>query len=584
MAKTIGEVITSIESSSEEEARISTNLRDKNSTPFLVLTSKINSIDDLMFWKRAQKIFQVNGFREGHPNARELVLRKALKSIENPVNRDMWPLYRNCAKHYVVEDLPALNRLLLEETFEEKDGSFTEQIFKNIVEKAPAYSISAEDIHCLYQIWPFERSTNIDSIISAGCPPNFKTIRKIINTEIDRMLTALKNDLNEIADGLELREKEHEARFQATEDKISDLSDEMTTSTSVLRSEFQNLTSTMLSKKVIEITESVRKLTKEETAKVTDDHRALSPDLEIEFQRKFTDIHKRLQIISDDLKKHPQTNSRIVHSETTPTPDGKNDLTSVMSNWRKQLEKNGYRQLSERILAVSWACFRSSSVLLTQDDESIKSLLLQSGVGARRIITANPLWTSFQNWKDGFEFISMTDPSPRCLIIKDFDVALQECYLIPGLIQWLATDESILNKVVLVPAHNNLAQVSFRLLEFGLLLPLTQQEISTFANRLEDLGPLPNEIFPSALTRRDFIKVDDEEDLRRLAKNEGIDLPQQLLRLFVTLRRNLIGVVGEGLAPSLALQLSVSKWIRLKRGEALSRAFDERFQLFFGGS
>src|SRR5579871_1118374 len=189
----IGEAVASIEFSDAEKDRIAEALRDPNSLPCRVLAQQVAEIHDQDFWRVHQRAFNIQGFRWGAPAARQLVLKKVLEAVKNHGGSNgapIWKFYRSCIIHFVVDDLAALNKLLLDEELSDDERSLTDRIFASIRRVMPLYSnVSEEQVRQLYVLWGFERTSALDSILRDDVLP--ASIAKRLLANESKALTGL---------------------------------------------------------------------------------------------------------------------------------------------------------------------------------------------------------------------------------------------------------------------------------------------------------------------------------------------------------------------------------------------------------
>ncbi len=154
-----------------EQERICQLLANAESRAHAVLLSKGPLIRDNDFWRRAQKTFHITGFRDGNPLAKQRVLARALDSTKAKESRPAWsavgPLYIKAVQIYFEQETPNLYHLLRAEDFVASGGSQTEHIFRCICRALPLHEASIDDAKALYELWGFERTPQIEEILSS---------------------------------------------------------------------------------------------------------------------------------------------------------------------------------------------------------------------------------------------------------------------------------------------------------------------------------------------------------------------------------------------------------------------------------
>jgi len=202
-------------------------------------------------------------------------------------------------------------------------------------------------------------------------------------------------------------------------------------------------------------------------------------------------------------------------------------------------------------------------------------------VGESRRIVASPLWLTDADWKESISFISVDDGVPKLLIIEDFDVALQEAYLVPALIGWQSSvNDRCANRVLLVPSDVELKSVSPRIFELATLLIHDAEHVRDLERLASTISHSPPtlEIAHAAATVVGYSRttnVSSEDQLRRYAANYGVSLPSRLVANFVSTFDGLRAFLRARDAGYVAQQAILMPWIEHARGETVARTLDE---------
>lgn len=582
----IGETISSIEFSDSEKDRIGEALLTGRGLPYEVLISKAQSIQSQDFWRQAQKKFRVNGFREGHPSARSLVLKRALDSLKTRPgheNREIWPLYRSCVYHYVIDELRELNELLLHEDFEASSGSLTEQIFKCIKEKMPLYRAENEHIQRLYDIWGFDRISNFQAIFS-GENFSIQIIRRLITSEVDRSKRETSTSLGQLTAELQRHKNDRIADTNRLQDQIQNLEEKIDSSVAILRTEFQNLASSVSQKNAHEIRETFRKMAAKDSSPPPRKN-SVDPEALVALQTRIDKLAKKVGQHEESLsEKKPTANASIPKSL-----GGRNGLVikSVFSECLSVYSKHGYKSPS---LGLAWVVMRilqKSKVIITDRPNLIFDIISTVANIECRRISASPLWLSPGDWSDGVKFL-FEHGRPQVLVISDFDVAIQESYLVPVLVEWLdSPTANPFSRVVLVPSKPRLSAVSSRILEICSVLEFDDRWTNRVIGNSEHVKKKcesnitiePTDILGHSVTSN----IEFESHLKRFTSNSGVAVPARLASQFVNIYTGLSGDLPDNEAGAIALDVTVLPWVRAVRGNSFGQIVEESLKVAFGG-
>jgi len=111
------------------------------------------------------------GFRDGSEPAKQKVLAKALESAKPNAGGLTWlavgPLYVKAVRLHIEHNAPSMYQLLRTEDFVAGAGSQTEQIFRCICRALPMHDASIAEAKELYELWGFERTPQIEEILSS---------------------------------------------------------------------------------------------------------------------------------------------------------------------------------------------------------------------------------------------------------------------------------------------------------------------------------------------------------------------------------------------------------------------------------
>lgn len=568
VAMNIGSKILSIEFSDEEKNRIGSALLNENSICFRALNTKFESIDDMNFWRQAQKRFKVTGFRNNSPHAKALVVQRAMAMLRNNDGADcgdIWPLYRNCAVSYAGEELEDLNKLLYLEAFEEETGTVTEQIFKNIKAKLPLYSASTEDLHALYELWGFDRIENFSSIFS-GSGINADLVKRMISKENNALKQEIFGKINNI-------ESEIKNTAEAQEEKLS----KIIARADSLQGEIEQSISKILHTS-INNSENVAQSKAVETESL--------PQKDIQ---ELDELWKKIELISSIVEDH----ETLLQDEKQKFSVNKNNpnlvnlnVAHVFERWQKYLNDLGISGISKSLIWTIYKIFLHSKIIVTQKPKLLTGLFKDIPSVEVMYITASPLWTSELDWKIAYDFISIDSINPRILVISDFDVAIQEIYLIPALSSFITSGNN--NRIILVPSASELKDISEKVLELSVVLDIDSflfTESSRFSNLFEE----ELEKIPTELNAAEFFKyfeinnLEFERELRRLSLNAGAILPSRLAERFISIF-SALNSLDRGVAWRIASDLVLMPWVESSRSLAFRRLFEETLKIGVIGS
>jgi hypothetical protein len=577
----IGEAISSIEFSAAEKNRLAVDLRDQASLAYRVMRGKALEIRDPDFWRWTQKNFQVLGFRPGHRAAKEIVLRKALDSLKGNggsyVNK-IWPLYCRCVTDYVVEDLAELNALLKEENLlEDRDASLTDRVFRSIRRALPLYDARDEQIRELYVLWGFERTSKLEVILSDGAL-DAEVARRLIRKE-GRTATA-----QTLARVGELRA-----------DLQNSMRQEATAVTSHLREEMEALKASLLTS-INAVGERVATL----AAELQDVEQKLSQpnhgsrirnddglrERDTGDDRPFQSLKSKVESLVGNVNRHQKLLAELLEGKRHPA-SRRPIAQECAESWEAALTRclaacreAGFEVKLLGAVRILIELLRRSRVILSARETLPLRLISACEPTDVRQIAASPLWIDASDWRSSLEFVSDFGAPTKILVVLDFDIALQDSYLVPALRTWMAAIPSTCrNRIVLVPTLPSLENVSSRVLE----LCNAFQDSTDF---LSDLDRLARTIDPARTNPWSTSKVsqplgfcqsyqrEHEAQIQQIVSNLGSELPSPLAERFISLVAGL-QEIGIRECFQVASESVLLPWIRRIRGDGAARLLSE---------
>ncbi len=572
MARRIGDVVSDIEFSVEEKYRISESFRTCTGAPYAILTKHCADIRDQDFWHATHKILKINGYRPG--KAKDQILKKCLDSVNNQDSREnviLWRLYRRCVVHHMNTDLEKLNSLLSSEEFGENLPSSTESIFKEIVRLASLYGVPPGDIRTFYEIWGFPRISDFDNLLST--PTNdLEIVKRLIYQESQSLESKLKKTMETSLGDLPTRMSKISGSLERVQSDIGSLSGKLDNSISVVRTEMQNFTATAVAQKFEEVSVGLKKslaaapkatiqtVPAEEILKLSDRMNSLSNRLAIVEQQ------RSAQIVPQQQNSRPQV-----------APANTVDL---IRQWATSLRAYGCTQPEIQLLATI-AAFKASPILIANHFDHINPLIQNLYTEEEvRLIVASPLWTTPSDWQGDLSFLTENHSKHRLLILCDFEVPLQEAYLMPALVKWSTQNQNTNDKIILIQS-SAANPVSNRLFEFGIQIPKIDHEfpesLSSKANNLIDAPAIAKLLTNGlGLLPRTDGNVNHENSIRQLAKNSDLAIHPSVLTTFSRLQNFFEMVLTNEAAFDLALSLSVLRWIEKTAGAIRMQIFEER--------
>jgi hypothetical protein len=570
-----------MEFSVDEKRRIAERVADPESLQYQILATKLTTVRSHDFWRIAQRKFKITGFREGFPKAREIILERALKlfrEIDAVEDSRLWILYRASFEEYV-RDLPQLSSLLASEILPENTVSITENVFAALFRAAPVYRVSEKEILDLYEIWCFQRTPDIRSLLNQ--PIDVEIVRKIIARETEvlrQLLDKMSNDINE-KQAHSISSVQRDCK-KLTED-LRSLESQLNSSINTVRTESANQIASIVSKNADLVREALKKTVVRQPAAEKNNH---SSDEIIGLQRRLHELSSKISAFERKIQV-----SIVTDAATTAQPvQGAPVSTGVLIEFQKHLKKQLGDSWNDTTFSLLLSTVLSSSVLITDDIRPFEFLFSKLGGHSVRHLGVNPLWTSFEQWKDSLIFISEASDRPRFLVLSDFDSALQELYLVPKLLEWIANPASRRNRIVLALSEPKLDFISKRVLELSIPIQFTNDVLIEMRSIAGDVEPTK---LSSIATDADLGKLFEgiggtdpkfEANLRTLLENDGLNVPSTLAGIFTKLVATLGRFFHPDLAPRIAIQLLIHPWICKVRGAHAGRMLDERMRTIFG--
>jgi hypothetical protein len=574
--------IGSIEFSPEEKDRLERCLLDPSSSQHEIFLSHATAIHDHDFWRRKQRQFRVTGFRDGHPKAVAMVLQRALDSLKKHpwrVEGSAYPtvatIYARAFQLYLQEERRSLSRLLKQEEFRESHGTDTEQILRCIVRSAPLYEVETDHVHQLYELWGFSRSENVNAILDSA-QVDVETVRRIVEERVG----AIRRELSQ---AIESSSADFQQRLQRQIDSLATLSQKLDSVREEI-SERSRLTPPDWVKALhsvgnaqadpegdqnqrrVRVPRQVRRQDAETAAAI----QTLQTRIE-SHGRQLKEVRARL----DATGKPPP--SPVESSKTNPATVS---LAGALEKWRLSFTEIGLRSPS---LGSTWIAFEMvlrSRFVLTDKPRWISDLYRLVPSADIRITSASPHWTTEADWRNDLAFLSDHSAGPRALILLDFDVALQETYLVPSLnVLRASLPSKSPNRMILVPHEPGLRSVSPRALEFMTVLDSVEQRrllplIGSGVRELSPTSTLPQ--LGSALLR--FVESrtpHGEEDLRLYASNVGVQLPPSLVQNYLNICEGLLASLSPRDSALASREATLMPWIERYRGESVARIMRE---------
>jgi hypothetical protein len=585
------EKIESIDFSDAEKDRIGRSLRDSQSTQARVLNTKGRAIRDPDFWRGAQKKFRVNGFRDGAPGAINKIVSLALAAAANNSSERphgnwqlIWPLYQRSVYLNLEQEMPGLHELLQREDYQPGSGSETEQIFRCVAKCLPLHAATLDQVREFYNLWGFERTEYIEEILSS-VRVDAEAVRRMVDDGVRTMRREISSSLASARTDIQRRIEQHSMELATLKGMVKSQRDDLVEARGEMRDSVATLKAVPSAMHVATTGgrrgESPQEPEGKHAARDSAAVNAMQTRVD-NFGRQMKELRTRIDELEGGERPRSERSAAGAAQLSMTT------ASQVITKWRDAFSEAGVPSGSIGACWILLEIVRRSRVILTNRPELIVSLMGAVPGGQIRRLVASPLWLTESDWKDGLTFVTELVDAPRVLIVEDFDVALQETYLVPSLIAWMSgATSTCASRVVLVPSGSELASVSPRVLELATLLT----DAVPFIRDLKRLGATISDSPPTleypqsgagVLSYQRSKNVASEEELRRYAKNYGVALPPRLVQSFVSLDEGLQAFLSVRDARGVAQEATLMPWIERARGENLARIFREAMQVLSG--
>lgn len=581
MSKRLIEVIRSMDFSVDEKTRIVARVNDPESIQYKILSTKLTAVRSQDFWRIAHRKFKITGFREGFPKAREMILERALRLFKEPdaiEDTRLWVVYRASFEEYL-RDLGQLDSLLASEVLPEGDTNLTERVFSSISKAAPAYGVTEQQAIDLYDSWCFQRVPDIKQMLNQ--PIDADVVRKLITREADSIRRNLEKASADLGEKLSHSAASLKQDIAKVAEDLHSLETQLNANISTVRTEASNQIAAIASANADFVRDALKKAV---VRSPTKEKPAASSDELIELQKRIHDLSKKISEIE-----RKQVQPVIQASPTAAVEVGKNTLpATILTEYQAHLKIQMGDQWNESIFALFLSCIISTPILITDDTRPFDFLFSKLGNTFVQQLGVNPMWTNAEPWSAQYRFISEKSERPRILVLKDFDCALQELYLIPKLLEWGSNDASKKNRIILSLSEPKFDFVSKRTLELGIPIQFTND---AFIDMRSIAGEVGTGRLTSLVADTDLAKVFEnvgstdprfESNLRTLLENDGLSIPSSVAGTFTKLVAALSRFFHPDLAPRIAIQILVHPWICKVRGAHAGRMLDERMRVIFG--
>jgi chaperonin cofactor prefoldin len=578
-------IIDSIDFSDGERERIGRTLGKTDSLQRSILSSNALLIRDNDFWRKAQKNFHITGFRDGSQHGKQKVLSKALECASSEPGRAAWlevgPIYVKAVQIYLEREVPNLHQLLRSEDFVAGPGTQTEQIFRCICRALPMHDATIDEAKELYEVWGFERTPQIEEILSSV---------SIRADDVRRMVAeSLSTTRREIAAAVTTTRSDLMRHLERQSGELSVIA----TNLDALREHQSNITSQFSEIKSKEVQRPNAPPPEKESRRSQErvdakDSKGIIASLETlqgrvdSLQRQLRDQRTRIDSLEPTSIGKIKVSAREL---VTTTPK------QVIETWSTSFQMYGHG-LASRPIESGWLLLqiiRRTRVVITDKPGMLTSLWKALPGGEIKQLVASPLWITEQDWKEGLAFLAEPDATPRLLVLLDFDVGIQETYLVPAVLGWMTNPTApSSNRIVLVPANRELTAVSPRVLEFALLLAQDTsyvQDMERFANAIKDTPPTMD-LKQTAASLVSYERLQDaaaERELRRYVSNSGVSLPTAVAENFISLYEGLQSFLSATDSALVAQAAVLLPWVRASRGETVAKAVQNAFNALYAG-
>jgi hypothetical protein len=585
---TLGSAVASVEFSDVEKDRVAGSLAKAEGLPYQVLTRCASSIHDNAFWARQFKTFNITGFRPVQPGASALVVKRVLqlaKSMQGSKVPKIWALYRSCAINYIIAELKELNELLSQEALQDVEGGLTLQVFTSIRRTAVLYNVPLEQIKTLYEIWGFERIEGFENLFASDLID-----AEIVSRLVEKQTSHLRSEFIETHKLLSLRFDELSKALATTSKQLERLQNNSAhtdTSVSKISSEIEGI------KAAVKNIES-RPRNQNSRSRATD---SSSPTSASQMSEVASEQLRSLQAgIAQNTRKLAALESIVNKLQPVAvSPTQMQSRTIVSANIMDAVDECvtyastlGVEHASRGVIALHIELLKHSRILISHRPELALNVCARFWGRGVRNIAASPLWTSSSDWREALNFIAHAEGSAHVLVINDFDVGVQEAYLVPALIEWLSSaHENSLSRIFLVASSRDSHAISPRVLELGTYLRPEIEFYKELARSCPSFDSSGAKSFLESVGHdlSNFVVLTNykyQEEISKIAESSGFELPERLAANFINMYSGHTRVIPHNGATLLAASLSILPWIQETRGESSRRAFHDRLKILFG--
>lgn len=564
-----------IDFSPAEKDRLGRALADSESDQARMLESSPRMIRDPEFWGWAQKKFKVNGFRPGIPDAMRKVVQRAQAAARAHCSgtfdanwSSIWPLYRRAAHAYLQHDRPSLTELLEHERVGiDGPGSQTEQILRTVVKCLPLYDVPIEHVRELYELWGLERTEHIEDILS-DVSLRADAVHRMIDNSVSALEKAIQKELA-------TEREQHQRLWREHSQDLASVRVELTEMRRYMEQALSNKRSSSLRTRASDISSSpLASTTTDGTRALT--HQQASPEADrVSLEplvARIESLGKQLKALRSRLDEEPRNSDSDNRSSSNVSPREGSMPTQVMERWQAALVATGAPN-SLNLAQIVLEVLRRSRVFLTREPRLLTELFTSVPDGQTRVIAASPLWLSDADWREGLAFLEQEGKPPRLLVIENFDSGLQEAYLLPSLLAWLASVPTTSpTRIALVPSGNALEDVSPRVLEVTTCLAYqgTALDWTHFGDPTTESLQKPAQLRGELLQFERSMDASAEHAFAKYLQNQHISVPSRLLRGFANLVEGLRSRLSLSLREAcvIAQEATLIPWAQRAAGEA----------------
>ncbi len=373
----IGQAIQELNRSESEAFRIINSIVDRIGKPSEVFNkySKLNN--NKSFWKDAYKRLKITGFRPG--KSKNIILTKILQGIKNNNKtciRLFWRLYANCVVDFIINEHSNFNQLLLDKEME-GDAESTDDVVKAIMKFIALYEVGTEQIEELYEVWWFERTSNLYDILSDQ-ELSLEIVREIVlksERKLSREIESLDKNISKL--GSTIKDSTHIEQYVKEVNNLKEYYES-------LKEDF-DIESAQIEKRFVEIIDGKiavieHKIEKEDPAGGSnkDDH-ALEDKISIN-EKNISRINNKIEALTKEKK----------HKEKARKKDRKifNNNIPIKENLYKVFDDYNFGDNNSKLLLSilnSFNCFYVESDILFR---AVAQDLISSG--KIKEIIANP--------------------------------------------------------------------------------------------------------------------------------------------------------------------------------------------------